>query len=119
MSTLYQLSQSGVEAGYGVAWALVKASPPRDVRAAYTDSSTPAAAAGIGRGAKVLKVGNLQPSRDYLHVRTAAEAYWRLIGTKASYGRVVNVCSGIPTRMGDIVASGAVIATGSPTVCVG
>src|SRR5712664_4836772 len=42
------------------------------------------------RGAKVLKVGTLQPSRDYLHVRTAAEAYWRLIGASAAYGRVVN-----------------------------
>jgi len=50
------LSQSGVEAGYGVAWALVAASPPRDVRAAYTDPSTPAAAANIARGAKVLTV---------------------------------------------------------------
>ncbi|TMB04558.1 MAG: peptidase [Deltaproteobacteria bacterium] len=50
------LSQSGVEAGYGVAWALVAASRPRDVRAAYTDPSTPAAAANIARGAKVLTV---------------------------------------------------------------
>jgi GDP-4-dehydro-6-deoxy-D-mannose reductase len=54
--------------------------------------------------AKVLKVGNLQTSRDYLHVQTVVEAYWRLIRTEAAFGLVVNVCSGTPTRIADIVA---------------
>jgi len=55
------------------------------------------------RGRGTLKVGNLQPSRDYLHVRTAAEAYWRLVREPRAHGRVVNVCSGVPTRMSEIV----------------
>jgi len=55
------------------------------------------------RRSKVLKVGNLQPSRDYLHVQTVVAAYWQLIRAGKAYGRVVNVCSGTPTRMSDIV----------------
>lgn len=55
------------------------------------------------RGPKVLKVGNLQPSRDYLDVQSVAAAYWQLIRADAAYGRVVNVCSGTPTRMSNIV----------------
>jgi GDP-4-dehydro-6-deoxy-D-mannose reductase len=52
---------------------------------------------------KVLRVGNLQPSRDYLHVGAAAEAYLRLIRADEAQGRVVNVCSGTPTPMRDVV----------------
>jgi carboxyl-terminal processing protease len=50
------LSQSGVEAGYGVQWALLSASPPRKLLVAYTDPNTPAAAANVARGAAVLTV---------------------------------------------------------------
>jgi carboxyl-terminal processing protease len=49
-------SQSGVEAGYGVQWAVVAPRPPRQVVVAFTDPNTPAAAANIARGAQVLKV---------------------------------------------------------------
>ncbi len=52
----FQLSQSGVSAGYGVQWVLLSASPPREVRVAYTDPNTPATAAGLLRGAEVLQV---------------------------------------------------------------
>jgi carboxyl-terminal processing protease len=51
-----QLSQSGVEAGYGVQWALVQPSAPRDVRAADIEGGSPAATANIARGAKVITV---------------------------------------------------------------
>jgi carboxyl-terminal processing protease len=54
------LSQSGVQAGYGVEWAVIAPSPPRDVRAAFTEPNSPSPAtsapANISRGAKVLNV---------------------------------------------------------------
>jgi C-terminal processing protease CtpA/Prc len=50
------LSQSGVEAGYGAQWAVLASTPPRNVLVAYTDPGTPAATAGLARGAKVLTV---------------------------------------------------------------
>ncbi len=54
--TWHALSQAGVEAGYGIAWALVSRSPPRRLVVAYVDPGTPAAMAGIGRGAEVVSV---------------------------------------------------------------
>ena len=50
------LSQSGVELGYGFELALLSATPPRKVLVAYTDPGTPAAGAGIARGAEILTV---------------------------------------------------------------
>jgi len=52
------LSQSGVEAGYGVFWAVVQNLPPRQFVVAYTEPGSPASAAGpaLGRGAVVLTV---------------------------------------------------------------
>lgn len=51
-----RLSQSGVSAGYGVQWAILAGSPPREVVAAYTEPDSPADAAGIARGARVVSV---------------------------------------------------------------
>src|SRR5262249_40425208 len=50
------LSQSGTEASYGIQWALLAASPPRSLVIAYTEPASPAAAANLGRGAKVLSI---------------------------------------------------------------
>ncbi|HUN94247.1 MAG TPA: S41 family peptidase [Burkholderiaceae bacterium] len=52
------LSQSGLQAGYGASWILLAASPPRDVRIAYTAPGSPAAApsAALSRGARVLAI---------------------------------------------------------------
>ena len=52
----YDLSRSGVMSGYGFELAILKSQPPRDVRVAYTEPGTPAALAGIGRGARVVSV---------------------------------------------------------------
>lgn len=52
------LSQSGVEAGYGVQWVVVASSPPRLIVAAYIEPNSPAAAAGITRGTQVLMIDN-------------------------------------------------------------
>ena len=51
-----QLSQNGVAPGYGMEFAFVRNSRPRDLRIAFTEPGSPAAAAGISRGAKVLEV---------------------------------------------------------------
>lgn len=49
-----QLSQSGVEIGYGAQWVLIASSPPREVVVAYSEPNTPAATANVPRGAEVL-----------------------------------------------------------------
>ncbi|HKA90637.1 MAG TPA: S41 family peptidase [Haliangiales bacterium] len=50
------LSQSGVQAGYGLQWALLAARPPRKLVVADVDPGTPAAAANVARGAEVLTI---------------------------------------------------------------
>jgi len=50
------LSQSGTRAGYGVQWVIVASTPPRRVVAAYNEPASPAASAGIRRGAIVTAV---------------------------------------------------------------
>ncbi len=50
------LSQSGVSIGYGAQFAVLKSAPPRDVRVAYSDPGTPAAAANVARGAVILAI---------------------------------------------------------------
>jgi C-terminal processing protease CtpA/Prc len=53
-----QLSQSGVEAGYGAAWALVATLPPRRIVVAYTEPGSPASSAlpALERGEEVQSV---------------------------------------------------------------
>jgi len=55
-----------------------------------------------GRQAPIIQVGNLEPRRDYTHVDDVARALWALI-QKAPGGTVYNMCSGVATRMGDIL----------------
>lgn len=50
------LSQSGVSAGYGVAFAILARRPPRDVRVAYIEPDSPASRARLSRGARILTV---------------------------------------------------------------
>ncbi|WP_242342691.1 S41 family peptidase [Anaeromyxobacter terrae] len=50
------LSQSGVEAGYGVQWLILAPYPPRRTVAAYVEPGSPGAQAGIARGTEVLAV---------------------------------------------------------------
>jgi C-terminal processing protease CtpA/Prc len=50
------LSQSGVVAGYGVEWVILAPAPPRRAIAAYVEPGSPAAAAGIARGTRLLRV---------------------------------------------------------------
>jgi carboxyl-terminal processing protease len=49
-------SQGGVEAGYGVEWALLASRPPRSLVVAFLQPDSQAAAAGLVRGTKVITV---------------------------------------------------------------
>lgn len=60
------------------------------------------AAIEAGRQPPVLKVGNLEPQRDFTHTRDVARALWLLI-ERGAPGQVYNLCSGRATRIGDIV----------------
>ena len=51
-----RLSQQGVAVGYGFEIALVSRTVPRRAVVAFSEPATPAAAAGIGRGAEILEV---------------------------------------------------------------
>ena len=55
-ATWVALSQSGTEASYGVQWALLAPKPPRSVLVAYIQPSSPAAAANLPRGARIVTV---------------------------------------------------------------
>lgn len=50
----FELSQSGVSAGYGAEWVLLSAAPPREILVAYTEPMSPATAVSLARGAEVL-----------------------------------------------------------------
>jgi hypothetical protein len=63
------LSQSGVVSGYGVEWVVLRGTPPRDARAAYTEPNSPAAGVGIARGARLLRVDNI----DFVSAPSQAE----------------------------------------------
>lgn len=42
----------------------------------------------------LVKIGNLDASRDFVDVLDVVEIYWKLIRTENAYGQVVNVCTG-------------------------
>ncbi|GAB4109889.1 MAG: GDP-mannose 4,6-dehydratase [Roseiflexaceae bacterium] len=50
-----------------------------------------------------LLVGNLEPRRDFTHVHDVARALWLLM-KHGQAGQVYNLCTGMPVRIGDIVA---------------
>lgn len=54
----FDLFQGGVSAGYGLTWATISATPPRQIVIAFTEPNTPATdpAANLARGATVLSV---------------------------------------------------------------
>lgn len=51
-----ELSTSGSSSGYGAEFALVRSSPPRDIRVAFVEPNSPASLAGLTRGTKILTV---------------------------------------------------------------
>ncbi len=67
----FQLSQSGVSAGYGAQWVLIASVPPREVVVAYTEPNSPATdpAVNLARGAEVLVADGV----DVINSSTPAE----------------------------------------------
>ena len=51
-----QLSQSGISAGYGMEFYVVRSSPPRQWLIAYTEPNTPASDAGVVRGLEIASI---------------------------------------------------------------
>lgn len=56
----------------------------------------------IATGSRVIKVGNLESSRDFLDVHDAVEAIWALCQKPVS-GQIFNICSGKPVKMADLL----------------
>jgi hypothetical protein len=54
----FQLSQSGVSAGFGAQFVLLSATPPREIVVAYTEPNSPATAPAVNlqRGAQILEI---------------------------------------------------------------
>jgi carboxyl-terminal processing protease len=75
-----QLSQSGVQAGYGATWLVVRARAPRLVVVAYTEPGSPARkpAANLVRGAEVVTVdgADLVNATDTTSVNTINEGLY-------------------------------------------
>ncbi len=68
--------------------------------------SVAAQLARIARGEQppVLALGNLESRRDFVDVQDAAGAFVQLVLCPAARGEIVNVCSGRPVRISDLVA---------------
>ncbi|MFS8973118.1 GDP-mannose 4,6-dehydratase [Cupriavidus necator] len=56
------------------------------------------------RGAAFIELGNLDVARDFSDVRMVADAYRALLEGEAA-GEVVNICSGKPYSLGEIIAA--------------
>lgn len=56
----------------------------------------------ITRGSKVIKVGNLESSRDFLDIHDAVKAVWALC-QKPAPGEIFNLCSGKPTKISHLL----------------
>ncbi len=65
------LSQSGVSAGYGAEFVLIRAAPPREIAVAFVEAGSPAAAPGVDmmRGTRVLEIDGV----DAINANTQAE----------------------------------------------
>lgn len=60
----YKRYESGIDAGYGAVWAHLSTIPPRELAIAYIYPDSPAAAAGLSRGARVLEVDGVDLVND-------------------------------------------------------
>lgn len=67
----FELSQSGISAGYGAQWVALSQTPPRQIVVAYTEPNSPAtgASTNLARGAEVLVADGV----DVVNANTQAE----------------------------------------------
>lgn len=59
-----QSSQAGIDAGFGIAWAIAAGAPPRRIYIAYTEPGSMAAQQGLGRGALLLEMDGIDVVND-------------------------------------------------------
>jgi GDP-4-dehydro-6-deoxy-D-mannose reductase len=57
----------------------------------------------VGVRPPAISVGNLSSSRDFVDVEEVVRIYWELIQTPAAYGQVINICSGKPIIMNNLL----------------
>lgn len=57
-----------------------------------------------GRTPAEIRVGNLEPRRDFVDVRDAARAYRALLESEAGWGEAFNVATGVPVAVRDLLA---------------
>jgi GDP-4-dehydro-6-deoxy-D-mannose reductase len=58
----------------------------------------------VRRGVRsIVTVGNLSPERDFVAVEDVVEAYLRLVREASAWGQIVNLCSGRPTAIRDVL----------------
>ncbi|MFO1305110.1 MAG: NAD-dependent epimerase/dehydratase family protein [Burkholderiales bacterium] len=57
----------------------------------------------FAQGAAVIELGNIDSERDFLDVRTVADAYARLIFHEAARGQTFNLCSGAGTSVRQMI----------------
>jgi 3-dehydroquinate synthase len=77
--------------------------PGQEERHVFGRVAAQLAAIGAGLRARELELGDLEPTRDFLDVRDAAEALW-LLARHGEAGLAYNVASGRETRIADAVA---------------
>ena len=58
-----------------------------------------------GLQAPVLQVGALAPERDFLDVRDVCDAYARCLSADLEPGTIVNIASGTPRKVGDVLST--------------
>jgi GDP-4-dehydro-6-deoxy-D-mannose reductase len=51
----------------------------------------------------LIRVGNLNASRDFVDVEDVVQLYWALVQNRHAYGQIVNVCTGTVTSIGTIL----------------
>jgi len=60
----HQLTEAGIEAGYGAAWVVWPTIPPREAVVAFVQPNSPADKAGLTRGAKILEIDGVDLVHD-------------------------------------------------------
>jgi len=66
-------------------------------------------------GQQIIRVGNLQPRRDFIDIRDAVSAYWKVC-EKGEPGEIYNVCTGRTASIRTLVNLFSVCAGGHPTI---
>ena len=69
-----------------------------------SDFAKQCAEVALGRREPVLRVGNVDAERDFVDVQDVVSAYLALV-QHAAPGHVYNVCSGVPLRLRDLIAT--------------